>query len=156
MTTQTKNTSNPGINLIVLAGIGLVGYGILFLYFNFTSLIELGLGETELGMTAEEIQSVSPQLYHYISHVQTGTAAFIIATGICVIALAWFGIRKGHDWAFWTVALSTILAFLIALPLHYVWGFSSIVHLGLPYLDILLLLSGLIMVYVQRSKTLSA
>src|SRR5262245_58854861 len=120
MTTQTKSSStNPGLILIVLAGIGLVAYGILFLYFNFTSLIELGLGEAELGLTAEEIQSFSPELYHYISHVQTGTAAFIIATGICVIALAWFGIRKGHDWAFWTVSLSTILAFLIALPLHY-------------------------------------
>ena len=59
-----------GARLIVLAGIGLVGYGVMFLIRNFTGFIELGLTPEHVGGTPEQIRAFSPHLFNYISHLQ--------------------------------------------------------------------------------------
>jgi hypothetical protein len=101
-----SGSSNLGGNLVLLAGVGLVGYGVMFLVRNFTGFIELGLTPQLIGGTPEDIRAFSPQLYHYISHLQVALAAFIIALGIAVIATAWNGIRTGQRWALWTAFLA--------------------------------------------------
>jgi hypothetical protein len=131
-----------GAKLVTLAGIGLVGYGLMFLVRNFTGFIELGLTPEHIGGTPEEIRAFSPRLYNYISHLQVAVAAFIIALGIAVIALAWRGIRTGQRWAVWTAFLAPVIGVGLALPLHYVYGIGTFGHLGLIYLDAGILLIG--------------
>ena len=80
--------SRLGANLVLLAGVGLVGYGLMFLVRNFTGFIELGLTPAHVGGTPEEIRAFSGHLYNYISHLQVAVAGFIIALGVAVIALA--------------------------------------------------------------------
>lgn len=137
--------ANLGANLVLLAGVGLVGYGLMFLVRNFTGFIELGLTPQLIGGTPEEIRAFSPHLYHYISHLQVALAAFIIALGIAVIALAWNGIRAGQRWALWTAFLAPVVAVGLALPLHYPYGFATLGHLGLIYLDAAILLVGTVL-----------
>ena len=137
--------SNVGANLVTLAGVGLVGYGLMFLYRNFNGFIELGLTPEMIGGTPEQIQAFSPHLYHYISHLQVAVAAFIIAVGVAVIALAWNGIRSGQRWALWTAFLAPVIGVGIALPLHYTYGFATMGHLGLIYADAAILLVGTIL-----------
>lgn len=137
--------ANLGANLVLLAGVGLVGYGLMFLVRNFTGFIELGLTPQLIGGTPEEIRAFSPHLYHYISHLQVALAAFIIALGIAVIALAWNGIRAGRRWALWTAFLAPVVAVGLALPLHYPYGFATLGHLGLIYLDAAILLVGTVL-----------
>ena len=137
--------SNLGANLVLLAGVGLVGYGLMFLVRNFTGFIELGLTPQLIGGTPEEIQAFSPHLYHYISHLQVALAAFIVALGIAVIALAWNGIRTGQRWALWTAFLAPVVGVGLALPLHYSYGFATLGHLGLIYLDAAILLVGTVL-----------
>jgi cytochrome bd-type quinol oxidase subunit 2 len=139
------SSSNLGANLVVVAGIGLVGYGLMFLVRNFTGFIELGLTPQLIGGTPEEIRAFSPHLYHYISHLQVALAAFIIALGIAVIAIAWNGIRTGQRWALWTAFLAPVVAVGLALPLHYPYGFATFGHLGLIYLDAAMLLVGTVL-----------
>ena len=134
-----------GAKLVAQAGVGLVGYGLMFLTRNFNGFIELGLTPAMIGGTPEEIQAFSPNLYHYISHLQVAVAGFIIALGIAVIALAWQGIRTGQAWALWTAFLAPVIGVGIALPLHYVYGFATMGHLGLIYADAGLLLVGTIL-----------
>ena len=134
-----------GANLVVLAGIGLVGYGLMFLVRNFTGFIELGLTPEHVGGTPEEIRAFSAHLYNYISHLQVAVAAFIIALGIAVIALAWNGIRAGQRWALWTAFLAPVVGVGLALPLHYVYGIGTLGHLGLIYLDAAILLAGTVL-----------
>ncbi len=95
---QGSPASSPelGAKLVTLAGIGLVGYGLMFLIRNFTGFIELGLTPEHVGGTPEQIRAFSPHLFYYISHLQVAVAAFIIALGVAVIALAWRGIRTGQ------------------------------------------------------------
>lgn len=141
----SSGSANLGANLVLLAGVGLVGYGVMFLVRNFTGFIELGLTPQLIGGTPEEIRAFSPHLYHYISHLQVALAAFIVALGIAVIALAWNGIRVGQRWALWTAFLAPVVAVGLALPLHYPYGFATLGHLGLIYLDATILLVGTVL-----------
>jgi phosphoglycerol transferase MdoB-like AlkP superfamily enzyme len=136
-----------GANVVTVAGIGLIGYGLMFLYRNFNGFIELGLSPAQVGGTPEQIQAYSPHLYHYISHLQVAVAAFIIALGVAVVLLAWHGIRSGQRWALWTAFVTPVIGVGIALPLHYMYGFATMGHLGLIYLDAGILLAGTILGY---------
>ena len=145
---KAMNTSlATGGNIVALAGVGLVGYGLMFLARNFTGFTELGLTAEHVGGTPEQIQSFSQNLYNYISHLQVALSGFIIALGIAVVALAVFGIRRGESWALWTAFLAPVVAVGIALPLHFPFHFATLGHLGLIYLDAAILLAGTIVSY---------
>jgi len=144
---RTASSVNAGANVVALAGVGLVGYGIMFLIRNFNGFIELGLTPEHVGGTPEQIQAFSQNLYNYISHLQVAVAGFIIALGVAVIALAWFGIRNGERWAMWTAFITPVIGVGIALPLHFTYGIGTIGHLGLIYLDAVILLVGTVMSY---------
>ena len=143
--TTSAAASGTGATLVTLAGIGLVGYGLMFLVRNFTGFIELGLTPEHIGGTPEQIQAFSPRLYNYISHLQVAISGFIIALGVAVIGLAWQGIRTGQRWALWTAFLAPAIAVGLALPLHYVYGIGTLGHLGLIYLDVVILLIGTVL-----------
>jgi hypothetical protein len=143
---------NLGATLVTLSGIGLVGYGVMFLIRNFTGFIELGLTPEHVGGTAAQIRAFSPDLYDYISHLQGALSGFIIALGVAVIALAWYGIRRGERWALWTAFLSPVIAVAVALPLHFPYGIATIGHLGLIYLDALILVVGTALAYAGLRK----
>ena len=154
MSTEAKVSDNTmvasastGAMIVALAGVGLVGYGIMFLIRNFTGFIELGLTPEKIGGTPEQIQAFSPNLYHYISHLQVALSGFIMALGVAVVALALFGIRRGEAWALWAAFLAPVIAVAVALPLHFPYGFATLGHLGLIYLDAVILLVGTVISY---------
>lgn len=145
---KTMSTSlSTGVNIIVLAGVGLIGYGVMFLIRNFAGFIELGLTPNHVGGTPEQIQAFSQNLYNYISHLQVALSGFIIALGVAVIALAVFGIRRGESWALWTAFITPVVAVGIALPLHFPYHIATLGHLGLIYLDAIILLAGTVISY---------
>lgn len=154
MTTQTQVSGqaarasiSTGATIVALAGVGLAGYGLMFLIRNFSGFIELGLSPEHIGATPEQIQGFSPPLYNYISHLQVALSGFIIALGIAVIALAVFGVRRGESWALWTAFLAPVVAVAIALPMHFPYHIATLGHLGLIYLDATILLIGTIISY---------
>ena len=122
---------NLGATLVAISSVGLVVYGVMFLVRNFTGFIELGLTPEHVGGTAAQIRSFSPDLYAYISHLPVALSGFIIALGVVVIALAWYGIRKGQRWALLTAFLGPVIAVGVALPLHFPYGIGTIGHLSL-------------------------
>lgn len=141
-----------GAALVGISGVGLVGYGVMFLVRNFTGFIELGLTPAHVGGTPAEIRAFSPELYNYISHLQVAVSGFFVALGVAVIALAWYGIRNGERWALWTAFASPVIAVAIALPLHFPYGLATTGHLGLIYLDALILLAGTALAYAALRK----
>jgi hypothetical protein len=143
---------NLGATLVALSGIGLVGYGVMFLIRNFTGFIELGLTPEHVGGTPAQIHTFSPNLYEYISHLQVAVSGFIIALGVVIIALAWYGIRKGERWALWTAFLGPLIGVGVAVPLHFPYGIATMGHLGLIYLDALILLVGTVLAYTGLRK----
>ena len=123
-----------GSALMALAGVGFIGYGVIFFVLNFSdSFLELGIGSEQVGVGRSEIEEFSPDLFHYISHLHIALSGFIAAAGIAVAALSWYGVRRGQMWAWVTAVIVPVFALAVALPAHYPWGFDTIGHLGLIY-----------------------
>lgn len=133
-----------GSLLMALAGVAFVGYGLVFLVWNFTGGgFELGV-DTINGVTRAELNQFEPALVHYIGHLHVATAAFIIATGIAVSGLAWFGVRRGITWAWTTAVAAPVVGLAGALPMHYgdLFTYDWMTHLGPIYLATLVFVAG--------------
>jgi cytochrome bd-type quinol oxidase subunit 2 len=132
-----------GAALMALAGIAFVGYAIVFFIRNFTDeFLELGIGPNEVAVSRDQITRFSPELLHYISHLHIAVSGFIAAAGVAVVALAWFGVRKGLWWAFVTAVAVPVLGLAVALPAHYPNDFDTVGHLGPIYLATLIFVVG--------------
>jgi hypothetical protein len=138
-----------GSAIMALAGIGFVGYAVIFFVRNFTdSFLELGIGRDQVDVGKTEIEQFSPQLYDYISHLHIAVSGFIGATGIAVAALAWYGVRHGEWWAWVTAVVVPVVGLAVALPAHYPWGFDTLGHLGLIYLATAIFVIGAVIALV--------
>ena len=128
---------------MLVAAIGFIGYAIIFLVRNFTdSFLELGIGSSEVDVGKDQIVQFSPSLYHYIGHLHIAVSGFIAATGLAVAFLIWFGVRRGHMWAWVGAVTAPVLALAVALPAHYPNDLDTIGHLGLIYGATLIFVAG--------------
>lgn len=137
-----------GAGLMGLAGLGFVGYGVIFFVRNFSeAFLELGIGTGQVDVDRTEIKEFSPELLNYISHLHIAVSGFIAAVGVAVAALAWYGVRRGEMWAWVTAVVVPVLALAVALPAHYPWGFATLGHLGLIYLATLVFVVGAVLAF---------
>ena len=141
----TSGAIRNGATLMAVAAAGFIGYAALFLVRNFSdSFLELGIGPNEVNVGKDQIQQFSPSLYHYVSHLQIAVSGFIAATGLAVLFLVAYGVRRGQMWA-WVGAVSApVLGLLVALPAHYPYHLDTIGHLGLIYLATIVFVVGAI------------
>ncbi|HZA39373.1 MAG TPA: hypothetical protein VFA00_01975 [Actinomycetota bacterium] len=134
---------NLGSTLMTAAAIGFIGYAAIFFVRNFTDgFLELGVGPNEVNVGRTEIEAFSPSLFHYVSHLQIAVSGFIAATGLAVAVLAWFGVRRGHVWAWAGAVGAPVLGLAVALPAHYPWDLDTVGHLGLIYLATAIFVAG--------------
>ena len=133
-----------GALLMAISGVAFIGYGLVFLFWNFVGDgFELGVA-TLNGVTRSELTAIEPGITHYISHLHVATAAFIIATGIAVTGLAWRGVASGQLWAWTTAVASAVIGLAIALPMHWIDVFEHqwVTHLGPIYLAVVVFVVG--------------
>ncbi|SEW31744.1 hypothetical protein [Natrinema salifodinae] len=145
---ETEHELGRGVRLgsllMALAGVAFIGYGVVFLARTFFgSGFELGVA-TLNGVTPADLDAIDPAIMHYITHLHVATAAFIIATGIAVTALAWYGVRSGLLWAWASAVVAAVVGLGIALPMHYMDLFSHswVTHLGPIYLATIVFVVG--------------
>jgi len=140
---RETGTLRVGSWLMGAAAAGFVGYAVIFFIRNFTdSFLELGIGPNEVDVGKDQIQAFSPALYHYIGHLHIAVSGFIAATGVAVLFLVAFGVRRGHLWAWVGAVTAPVLGLAVALPAHYPNQFDTIGHLGLIYLATLVFVVG--------------
>lgn len=144
---RAEDRLDMGGKLIAAAGAAVFAYGLVFLILNFTSFIETGLSRQLVGGDRASIEAFSPALFRYVSHLQVNIAAFIISNGISLTALAWFGVRRGQGWALWTALGAYLTALAIGLPIHYVYGLATLVHVGPFYLVTAFVIVGAVLAY---------
>ncbi len=138
------NRLRAGALLMAIAGVAFIGYGVAFLIRNFAGEgFELGVS-TLNGVTRGDLEAIEPGIVHYISHLHVATAAFIIATGIAVAGLAWYGVRRRQVWAWVTAVVSPVVGLGIALPMHYMdlFGHDWVTHLAPIYLATIVFVVG--------------
>ena len=129
--------------LMGIAAVGFIGYAVIFFIRNFTdAFLELGIGPQQVDVGRDEIQRFSPSLYHYISHLHLAVSGFIAATGVAVLFLVAYGVRRGEMWAWVGAVAAPVLGLAVALPAHYPNHFDTLGHLGLIYLATLIFVAG--------------
>jgi hypothetical protein len=129
--------------LMGLAAVGFIGYAVIFFIRNFTdSFLELGIGPGQVSVGKEQIQAFSPSLYHYIGHLHIAVSGFIAATGVAVLFLVAFGVRRGLLWAWVGAVAAPVVGLAVALPAHYPYHLDTLGHLGLIYLATLIFMAG--------------
>ena len=140
---QEPSVLKWGVYLMSLAGLAFIGYGAVFFVLNFTGhFLELGIGSGQVASGKDEITAFDNDLYHYISHLHIALSGFIASTGLAVVALSWFGVRRRQMWAWGAAVAAPVLALAVALPAHYPWGFDTLGHLGLVYLATVVFVVG--------------
>jgi hypothetical protein len=144
-----------GSGLMALAAVGFIGYAAIFFVRNFTdSFLELGIGHSEVDVGKDQITQFSPSLYHYISHLHIAVSGFIAATGLAVLFLVWFGVRRGYKWAWVGAVAAPVVGLAVALPAHYPNDFDTMGHLGLIYLATVIFVAGALMSVNALMKSL--
>jgi hypothetical protein len=129
--------------LMGIAAVGLIGYAAIFLVRNFTdSFLELGIGPNEVHTGKDAIQQFSPSLFHYVSHLHIAVSGFIAATGLAVLFLVAYGVRRGELWAWVGAVAAPVVGLAVALPAHYPNHFDTLGHLGLVYLTTVIFVAG--------------
>ncbi|MGH9051591.1 MAG: hypothetical protein ACRDWX_01020 [Acidimicrobiia bacterium] len=142
-TETAKGSLRTGSWLMGLASVGFIGYAVIFFVRNFTaSFLELGLGPNEVDVGKDAIQDFSPSLFQYVSHLHIAVAGFIAATGLAVLFLVAYGVRRGELWAWVGAVAAPVLGLAVALPAHYPNNFDTLGHLGLIYLATAIFVAG--------------
>lgn len=140
---------------IALSGIGFVGNGLAMLYRAFFSAgFEAGV-DTLGGVTMAELAAGNHELFHYVNHLHVNVAGLLVAVGIGLAALAWFGIRRGQRWALGTAVALPVVFLAHSLPVHGAAEFSydAVQHLGPGAVWLPALLVGAVLSYVGLRST---
>ncbi|MBI2096939.1 MAG: hypothetical protein HYT40_02180 [Candidatus Sungbacteria bacterium] len=138
-----QTSLNRGAMLMALGALAFIGYGIVFIFRSFAGGgFELGV-DTLGGLSKEGLEAYNPAVGAYITHLHVAVSGFIIATGIAVAALSWYGVRRGYWWAWIGAVLAPVAGLAIAIPLHYGGKFDyGITHLGPVYLATFIFVIG--------------
>ena len=132
-----------GSRLMGIGAVAFIGYAVVFFVLNFTdSFLELGIGPEQVDVGRAEIEAFSPSLVHYIGHLHIAVSGFIAATGVAVLFLIVYGVRRGQLWAWIGAVSAPVLGLLVALPAHYPNGFDTLLHLGPIYLATIVFVVG--------------
>lgn len=138
-----------GAYLIAVSGIGFIVNALAILYRAlYSDSFEAGV-DTLGGVTMAELAATNHEVAHYITHLHVNVAGLMAAAGIAMITLAWYGIRRGQQWA-WATAVAVPVVFLLhSLPIHQTAGFSfdAVLHLGPGLVWLPALIVGAILAY---------
>jgi hypothetical protein len=142
-TNRLDSELRTGSRLMGIGAVAFIGYAVVFFVLNFTdSFLELGIGTEQVDVGRAEIEAFSPSLVHYIGHLHIAVSGFIAATGVAVLFLIVYGVRRGQLWAWKGAVSAPVLGLLVALPAHYPNGFDTLLHLGPIYVATIVFVVG--------------
>lgn len=139
-----------GTYLLALSSLGFVANGLAMLYrVFFTSGFEAGV-ETLGGVTYAELAARNHELAHYVAHLQVNVAGLMVAAGVAMAALSWFGVRRGRRWALSTTVAIPVVFLAHSLPVHGTAGFTydALLHLGPGLVWLPALLGGAVLAFL--------
>src|SRR4029453_8992218 len=140
---KSATALRTGSWLMGIAAVGFIGYAVIFFVRNFTdSFLELGIGPNEVNVGKDQIQQFSPSLFEYVSHLHLAVSGFIAATGVAVLFLVAYGVRRVELWAWVGAVTAPVLGLAVALPAHYPNTFHTLGPLALIYLAGLFFVAG--------------
>jgi len=127
-----------------VTGVGLVGYGLTFVYSTyFGTGFELSV-TTLGGMSRAELAATNPEMLHYMDHLHIGPGGLLAALGFAIVALAWYGVQEGHQWALTTIFVIAVIALATNFVVYFDpgFGYDWLVHIAPSVLMTALVIGG--------------
>lgn len=147
---STNTKVRASVWLLILGGLLFILHGLGSIYRAYLSSgFELGVERLD-GLTATELAGTHPELASYIGHVQVSFGGLLIATGLAITALAWFGVRREQRWAFATALGVPLIFAMFTIPIHQTvhFDFHFLMHLGPAGIGVALFVVGGILGYL--------
>lgn len=146
---ETSRKLRWGSSLLVATAVLFLFQGVGMIY-RATIENRYELGVTDLGgHTATELAQTNPAVQSYIDHLAINLGGLMVAAGLAMAAIVWYGVRRGQLWALVTAVMVPTLYALIGLPIHQTveFEFHQLIHLGPAGLGVPLLLIGAVLSY---------
>jgi dihydroorotate dehydrogenase len=80
--------------------------------------------------TALALQTANPRLVPLVAHDRASLGGMLIACGIGLLLPSLWGIRQGERWLWWTLLLAVAPAYVAAIGVHFVVGYTNLLHLA--------------------------
>jgi hypothetical protein len=131
MSDDTHRARHAGAQLMTVAGAILVGYAV----FSLVRTVNGVRYEVGADRPAPEADP-NPAMMDYVDHLHLSLDGFMLATGVAVVCLAWYGVRRGYPWAWATAVATMVTALAVSIPPHFgaAYDYDHLVHLGPIYL----------------------
>lgn len=132
-------------------------WGQLLLIFHAVGLMAAGLAISFIGVTqvfvqedlefmqttAEVLRTADPKLIPLIAHDRATLGGMLLASGWAFLLPVLWGYRRGTSWLWWTMLIAGIAAYFAAIAIHYLVGYTHLLHLLPAFAGIILFLVGM-------------
>jgi hypothetical protein len=109
-----------------------------------------------MGMTVDQLHSVSPRLVPLIAHDRAGFGGAVFTTGLTAVGCLWYSRASRALWQ--TMLLAGAISLSTAIGIHYAVGYVDAWHLAPPVVGAMSLVAGLVLTYPvthRRSRAAS-
>ncbi len=140
-----KNSLIGQLAFIIL-GFALLTGGILISIIGMTTTFV----ETDLAylcISPSQLDQFNSNLIPVISHDRAGFGGSLVSVGLLVFMISLWGFHQGKKWIWWTLLFGSLPAFITAIGVHMLIGYTDFIHLLPPIVALLFLIGGLVMSY---------
>jgi dihydroorotate dehydrogenase len=93
--------------------------------------------------TAETLAAANPRLVPLVAHDRATFGGMLLAGGWAFLLPALWGFRAGSAWLWWTTLAAGLAAYAAAIGVHFVVGYTDVMHLLPAFSGLALFLLGL-------------
>lgn len=140
-----KNSLIGQLAFIILGFALLIGGILISIIGMTTTFVETDLAY--LCISPSQIDQFNLNLIPVISHDRAGFGGSLVSVGLLVLMISLWGFHQGKKWIWWTLLFGSLPAFITAIGVHILIGYTNFIHLLPPIVALLLLIGGLVMSY---------
>ncbi|GGI13869.1 dihydroorotate dehydrogenase [Gottfriedia solisilvae] len=140
-----KNSLIGQLAFIILGFALLIGGILISIIGMTTTFVETDLAY--LCISPSQIDQFNLNLIPVISHDRAGFGGSLVSVGLLVLMISLWGFQQGKRWIWWTLLFGSLPAFITAIGVHILIGYTDFIHLLPPIVALLLLIGGLVTSY---------
>jgi hypothetical protein len=129
---------------LLFTSLGIIGAGLTITIVGMTTVF-VPQDLQFMGLTVEYLQDVNPRLVPLIAHDRAGFGGGLCSGGIALTCLVWCAAPSRHLWQI--LALAGGVGFACAIGIHFMVGYTDMIHLAPAALGAILFAVGLVFTF---------
>ncbi len=115
--------------LLLLAAVGIVVGGLTIAFLGVTTVF-VPEDIAFLQATPATLHAMNERLISLIAHDRAGFGGALVSDGLGILLATWGGFRPGARWLWWTLLGAGVSAFVPAIGIHLIVGYTTFSHLA--------------------------